>query len=92
MELHEIIEYISQMLSDLLPAFWLLGGLSIVLMVIKVIIRISDFETLGKKNVQIKRVPSWVIEEDKHHARTLEYQLRIHHHRARVSKGTSRKP
>ena len=92
MELHQIIEYVPQLLSDLLPAFWLVCGLWMVLMVIKVIIRISDFEPLGKKNVQIKQVPSWVIEEDKHHARTLEYQLRIHHHRARVSKGTSRKP
>lgn len=92
MELHQIIEYVSQLLSDLLPAFWLVGGLWMVLMVIKVIIRISDFETLGKKNVPIRHVPSWVIEEDKHRARTLEYQLKIHHHRARVSKGTSRKP
>jgi len=84
-----IKEYISQMLIELLPTFWLLVGLLICLMAIKVIIRISDFSILGKTNVKIKHIPSWVIEEDNHRARTLEYHNRIHHHRASIrrSKG-----
>ena len=84
-----IEEYISQMLIELLPAFWLLVGVWICFIAIKIIIRISDFSTLGKTNVKIKHIPSWVIEEDNHRARTLEYHNRIHHHRARIrrSKG-----
>jgi len=79
-----IEEYILRMLIELSPAFWILVGLGFCLMSIKVITRMSDFSTLDKTNVKIKHVPSWVIEENNHRARTLEYYNRIHHHRARI--------
>lgn len=89
----QITEYILTILSDLQPVLFLLMGLWIGLSIINLIMHASSsyIQQQCQKPGDVVRIPSWVVEENKHRTRTLEYQLRIHHHRARVSKRTSRK-
>jgi hypothetical protein len=90
------IESILQLLEVMSPAIVLLTGLFLGMNILHLVMSFSDIDRrpLGRaeQSVAIRKLPSWVIEENKHRARVERYANRIHHHRARVSKRASRKP
>lgn len=91
LSLNQIIEYALSILEMFQPVFWLLAGLLLINLLLRIFIILKPDKVTIRKPEEISHTPAWVYKEEEHRSRTQRYANRIHHHRARGSKCTSSK-